>query len=164
ELASIPCAYSTAESLLHRANVKSGERILITGASGGGGSAAVQLARRRGATVIGIAGTSKADQVRALGADRVIPRGERLLKHLGKGAVDVVIDVAAGPVFPELLDVLKRGGRYAVSGAIAGPIVELDMRTLYLKDLTFFGCTFQDDVVFENLVSYIERGEIKPNI
>jgi NADPH:quinone reductase-like Zn-dependent oxidoreductase len=59
---------------------------------------------------------------------------------------------------------LRRGGRYAVSGAIAGPIVELDVRTLYLKDLAFFGCTFQDDIVFENLVSYIERGEIKPNI
>ena len=62
------------------------------------------------------------------------------------------------------MDVLKRGGRYAVAGAIAGPIVELDVRTLYLKDLTFFGCTFQEDVVFENLVSYVERGEIRPNV
>jgi NADPH:quinone reductase-like Zn-dependent oxidoreductase len=40
--------------------------------------------------------------------------------------------------------------------------VTLDVRTLYLKDLTFFGCTFQEDLVFENLVSYIERGEIRP--
>ena len=70
--------------------------------------------------------------------------------------------MAAGPGFRELLDVLKKGGRYAVAGAIAGPIVELDVRSLYLKDLTFFGCTFQDDVIFENLVSYIERGEIRP--
>ena len=46
--------------------------------------------------------------------------------------------------------------------AVAGPIVELDLRTLYLKDLSLFGCTFQDDVVFENPVSYIERGEIRP--
>ena len=57
---------------------------------------------------------------------------------------------------------LRRGGRYATAGAIAGPMVELDVRTLYLKDLSFFGCTFQDDVVFENLVSYIEKGEVKP--
>ncbi|MBY4609201.1 alcohol dehydrogenase family protein [Rhizobium sp. 9T] len=162
ELASIPCAYSTAEGMLHRAGVGKGDHVVITGASGGVGSAAIQLAKRRGATVTAIVGLSKADQVRGLGADRVVPRGESLVGHLGRDGVDVVIDVTAGPSFPELLDILKRGGRYAVAGAIAGPIVELDVRTLYLKDLSFFGCTFQDDVVFENLVSYIESGEIRP--
>lgn len=64
--------------------------------------------------------------------------------------------------WPSLLDVLKRGGRYTAAGAIAGPIVEFDVRTLYLKDLSFFGCTFQEDVVFENLVTYIENAEIRP--
>ncbi|MBY5437670.1 alcohol dehydrogenase family protein [Rhizobium leguminosarum] len=162
DLASIPCAYSTAEGMLHRAGVGTGDHVVITGASGGVGSAAIQLAKRRGATVTAIVGLSKADQVRGFGADRVVPRGESLVGHLGRDGVDVVIDVTAGPSFPELLDILKRGGRYAVAGAIAGPIVELDVRTLYLKDLSFFGCTFQDDVVFENLVSYIERGEIRP--
>ena len=162
ELASIPCAYSTAENMLHRADVGSGEQVVITGASGGVGSAAIQLAKRRGANVTAVCGAGKADQVRALGADRIVPRAESLVEHLGRETVDVVIDVAAGPAFPELLQILKRGGRYAVAGAIAGPIVELDVRTLYLKDLSFFGCTFQDDVVFENLVAYIERGEIRP--
>lgn len=164
ELASMPCAWSTAEGMLHRAGVKAGETVLITGASGGVGSAAVQLARRRGATVIGVAGEAKADQVLALGASRVVARGASLVAELGSDSVDVVIDIAAGPGFPELPEVLKRGGRYAVAGAIAGPIVELDVRNLYLKDLTFFGCTYYDDVVFENLVSYIERGEIRPNV
>lgn len=162
ELATLPCAYSTAEGLLHRANVQSGERVLITGASGGVGSATVQLAKRRGAEVIAIAAPSKAEEVRALGADRVIPREESVLGHLGRGSVEVVIDLVAGPQWPELLDVLRRGGRYAVAGAIAGPIVQLDVRTLYLNDLSFFGCTFQEDVVFENLISYVERGEIRP--
>ncbi|HSX76523.1 MAG TPA: alcohol dehydrogenase family protein [Shinella sp.] len=162
ELASMPCAYSTAEGMLHRANVGRGEHVLITGASGGVGSAAIQLARRRGATVTAVAGRDKAEPLLALGADRVLPRGESIAGTLGNETVDVVLDVAAGPGFGELLDVLKKGGRYAVAGAIAGPIVELDVRTLYLKDLTFFGCTFQDDAVFENLVSYIERGEIRP--
>ncbi|HJP67909.1 MAG TPA: alcohol dehydrogenase family protein [Sphingomicrobium sp.] len=164
ELASIPCAYSTAEGMLHRANVAANEQVLITGASGGVGSAAVQLAKRRGATVIAVAGKGKMDDVKALGADRMIPRGDSISQALGAGSVDVVLDVTAGPDFPDLLDVLKRGGRYAVAGAIAGPIVELDVRTLYLKDLSLFGCTFQEDVVFENLVSYIERGEIRPVI
>lgn len=164
ELASVPCAYSTAEGMVHRARVGKGEHVLITGASGGVGSAAIQLAKRRGARVTAIAGQNKAEQLKALGADHVIPRGDRLADHIDAQSVDVVLDVVAGAAFPELLQVLKRGGRYAVAGAIAGPIVELDVRTLYLKDLTFFGCTFQEDEVFENLISYIERGEIRPNV
>jgi NADPH:quinone reductase-like Zn-dependent oxidoreductase len=164
ELGSIPCAYSTAENMLHRARVKAGERILITGASGGVGAAAIQLANRRGAHIIAVGGHNKADQMLALGASQVIPRGESLARHLEKGTVDVVLDLVAGPAFPELLDALRKGGRYAVAGAIAGPIVELDVRTLYLKDLSFFGCTFQEDKVFTNLITYIERGEIRPHI
>jgi len=92
----------------------------------------------------------------------VIDRNADLLAELGNEAVDVVADVVAGDKWPTLLEILKRGGRYVTSGAIAGPIVELDVRTLYLKDLSLFGSTFQPDQVFENLVSYIERGEIRP--
>ena len=64
--------------------------------------------------------------------------------------------------FPCWANVLVIGGRYVASGAIAGPIVELDVRTLYLKDLTLMGSTVQPREVFENLVSYIEAGEITP--
>ncbi len=162
ELASIPCAYSTAENMLHRAGVADGERVLVTGASGGVGSAAVQLARRRGASVVAVCGRKKFDAVRDLGADRVIDRDEDPSAALGESSVDVVVDLVAGPGWPSLLDVLKRGGRYACAGAIAGPVVTFDVRTLYLKDLTLVGCTFQEDVVFDNLVRYIERGEIRP--
>ncbi|UTW13087.1 alcohol dehydrogenase family protein [Marinobacterium rhizophilum] len=162
ELASFPCAYSTAEGMLERAQLQAGERVLITGASGGVGSAAVQLARRRGAYVIAVCGAQKRDDVLALGADEVIARGDNLVTALGADSVDVVVDLVAGPQWPQLCDVLRRGGRYAVSGAIAGPLVELDVRTLYLKDLTFLGCTWQPKKVFENLIGYIERGEIRP--
>ena len=159
---SIPCAYSTAENLLHRADLKSGERVLITGASGGVGSAAVQLAKRRGAFVIAVAGVAKHDDVRALGADQLISRGTDLVAAIGAEAVDLVVDLVAGPDWPMLLDVLQRGGRYATSGAIAGPMVELDIRALYLKNLTFLGCTYQEKIVFTNLVAYIEAEEIRP--
>lgn len=163
ELASVPCAYSTAENMLHRAGVGA-ERVLVTGASGGVGSAAVQLAKRRGAEVIALCGAAKADEVRALGADRIVERGADLVGALGRNAVDVVIDMVGGPGFATLLDVLRLGGRYAIAGAIAGPICELDLRTVYLKDLTLYGCTFQEDVVFSNLVKYIEAGEIRPAV
>ncbi|KAF2626365.1 NAD(P)-binding protein [Macroventuria anomochaeta] len=164
ELGSVPCAYSTAENMIHRSRVTSGETVLITGASGGVGAAAIQLCKRRGAKVIAVAGADKKSKMQELGADRVISRDSSIVAALGKMSVEVVLDVVAGPSFPELLEVLKKGGRYATAGAIAGPIVELDVRTLYLKDLSFFGCTFQDDEVFANLVSYIEKGEIKPHI
>jgi NADPH:quinone reductase-like Zn-dependent oxidoreductase len=161
ELASIPCAYSTAENMLHRARVEA-ERVLITGASGGVGSAAVQLAKRRGATVIALSSIAKKAEVLALGADQVLDRKADLIAELGTGSIDVVIDLVAGEQWPSFLEVLRRGGRYATAGAIAGPICQIDVRTLYLKDLTLMGCTFQEDEVFANLISYIEAGEIRP--
>ena len=161
ELASIPCAYSTAENMLHRAGVGA-ERVLISGASGGVGSAAVQLAKWRGAKVIALSSAARAADVKALGADQVLDRSADLVAELGAGSIDVVIDLVAGHQWPSFLDVLRRGGRYAVAGAIAGPIAQIDVRTLYLKDLTLVGCTFQEDEVFANLIRYIEAGEIRP--
>ena len=162
ELASIPCAFSTAENLLERSDVKEGEVVLITGASGGVGSAAIMLAKRRGARVVAVASEAKARMVQEIGTDEVIHREDKLIDSIDNESIDVVIDLVAGESWGELLEVLKKGGRYAASGAIAGPIVELDVRTLYLKDLVLIGCTFQDRQVFQNLIGYIERNEIKP--
>lgn len=162
ELASFPCSYSTAENMLTRANLQAGETVLVTGASGGVGSATVQLARARGARVIAITSTAKADALRSLGAERTLPRDADLVSELGIGSVDVVVDLVAGPTWPSLLGVLRSGGRYAVAGAIGGAMVELDVRTLYLKDLSFFGCTVLEPQVFANLIGRIERSEIRP--
>ena len=91
-----------------------------------------------------------------------MPRSADLVPALGAQSVDVAVDNVAGPGFGAVLEVLRRGGRYASSGAIAGPLVDLDMRTFYLKDITLIGCTAWDEPVFPNLISYIERGEIRP--
>lgn len=162
ELASFPCSYSTAENMLTRAAVKAGETVLVTGASGGVGSAAVQLASARGARVVAVTSASKAEKLKALGANVTLDRDADYVSALGAGQVDVVIDLVAGPKWPSLLDVLRPGGRYAVAGAIAGPLVELDVRTLYLKDLSFFGCTVLEPEVFGNLIKRVERGDIAP--
>jgi NADPH:quinone reductase-like Zn-dependent oxidoreductase len=161
ELASFPCAYLAAENMLTRAAVTAGERVLVTGASGGVGSAAVQLGRRRGATVIALAEPSKAAAIAELGASRVLPRDTDLLAAVGRESIDAVVDVVGGERFAQLLEVLVRTGRYAVAGAIAGALVGLDLRTLYLKDLSLLGCTIPPPEVFANLVGYIERGEIR---
>ncbi|MEX1236616.1 MAG: alcohol dehydrogenase family protein [Roseovarius sp.] len=162
ELATIPCAYGTAENMVHRAGVQAGMRVLVPGASGGVGSAVVQLAIRRGAEVIAITSAGKRDAISRIGADRVLTRGDDPLEELGAECVDAVIDNVAGPEFATMLKLLRRGGRYASSGAIAGPVVSLDMRDMYLKDITLIGCTAWDEPIFANLISYIERGEIRP--
>ncbi|HUO96406.1 MAG TPA: alcohol dehydrogenase family protein [Steroidobacteraceae bacterium] len=164
ELASFPCAYSAAENMLTRAGVAAGETVLVTGASGGVGSAAVQLARRRGARVLAIASRPKLAAVAALGAEQVLERDAPLVATLGRESLDAVVDVVGGTGFADCLELLRRGGRYAVAGAIAGPRVALDLRTLYLKDLKLLGCTILEPEVFGNLIGYIERGEIRAEV
>jgi NADPH:quinone reductase-like Zn-dependent oxidoreductase len=162
ELASFPCSYSTAENLLTRAQVTTNDRVLVTGASGGVGSAAIQLAQARGAEVIAVTSPAKAPALLALGATQTIARGDCLVQALGSNSVDVVVDLVAGAQWPEFLEVLRPRGRYAVAGAVGGPLVELDVRTLYLKDLSFFGCTVLGPEVFANLITLIEHERIKP--
>ena len=123
-------------------------------------SASVQLAARRGAHVVAMASRSKFEEVRALGAHELVERGEALEPE----SCDVVIDNVAGPGFPAALEAVRRGGCLVTSGAIAGPIVDLDVRTLYLRDIRLIGCTAWDEPVFPNLVGYIERGEIRPRV
>jgi NADPH:quinone reductase-like Zn-dependent oxidoreductase len=122
----------------------------------------VQLARLRGARVIAVTTRAKAGDVLALGAEQFIERNASPAEALGRESMDVVVDVVGGAAFTGLLDVLKRGGRYAVSGAIAGPMVPLDLRTLYLKDLSLLGCTVTTPAVFSRLVSLIQGGALRP--
>jgi NADPH:quinone reductase-like Zn-dependent oxidoreductase len=162
ELATFPCSYSTGEHMLHRVRLSGGDKIVIPGASGGVGSALVQLAKRRGAWVLAITSKAKMGAIRELGADAVLDRNQKNLEHqvqeiLPGGEVDVVADVVGGTGFSMCFNLLCRGGRYVTSGAIAGPIVELDLRTLYLKDLEMHGATVMPVGVFKNLVSYIDK-------
>ncbi|MEM9579493.1 MAG: alcohol dehydrogenase family protein [Pseudomonadota bacterium] len=163
ELATFSCSYSTAEGMLTRADVTDRDTVLVPGASGGVGGALVQLAKRRGARVIAMASEPKHDEVQKLGPDRILPRNPvNLRAALGDEKITVVADVVGGDDWPMLIDSLERGGRYTCSGAIAGPMVELDLRTFYLRDLTFTGSTVIDPEVMQNLIKYIEAGDIKP--
>ena len=162
ELAVVPCSFGTAENMLARAGVRRGQHVVVTGASGGVGSAAVQLARLRGAEVTAITSESKAARVRDLGATRVVLRD--LTAVLEEQSADVVVDNVSGPGLDRLLAVLRRGGVYVSSGAIAGPDVGFDKRTFYLRDLTLMGCTAWDEPVFPALVDYLERDEVRPPV
>ena len=167
ELATFSCSYSTAEGMLSRAQVGAEDVVLVTGASGGVGSALIQLANRRGARVVALASEAKHADIAPLKPAALLPRAPADLKGalrqaIGQDHVSVVADIVGGDFFPTVIDVLGRGGRYTCSGAIGGPIVELDLRTFYLRDLTFTGSTVVSPQIFRDLLGYIERGEVKP--
>lgn len=165
ELASLPTAATTAMRMLGRAGLVAGETVLVTGASGGVGSAAVQIAVDRGARVVAVAGEAKHAAITALGADVVIGRDADLpdaLRAHGIEVVDVVADVVAGPSFGDLLRVLGPLGRYVVAGAIAGPVVETDLRTVYLRQLTLVGSSFGTHADFAAVVDLANRGALRP--
>lgn len=169
ELATFPIAYQTAENMLTRAHAHEDDIVLIPGASGGVGSALVQLAKRRGARVVAVCSADKKRKITALGADAVFSREEMaddpaaaLQTAIGRATISLVADVVGGDCFPQWIECLAPGGRYTCAGAIAGPIVSLDLRTFYLHDLTFTGATISPPDVFPRLVKYIESGEIRP--
>ncbi len=158
EIAAVPCAYGTAFNLLTRAGIGPGDRVLVTGASGGVGLAAIALAKLKGARVTGVASAAKQDAVRAAGADAIFDRDETP----EAGAFTAAIDVVGGAGWSRIIDALAPGGRYAVSGAIAGPIVEADLRRLYLNDLTIYGCTYTPHEVFAELIRLVNAGRVRP--
>ncbi len=166
ELASFACSWSTAEHMLQRVNLSAGETIAVPGASGGVGSALVQLAKLRGADVVAVAGATKLERVLELGADSAVAREAdnpvAAAVEANGGLFDAVADVVGGADFGGWLEALNRGGRYVTSGAIAGPVVDLDLRTLYLRDLQLHGATVYEPKVFADLVGYIERDQVRP--
>jgi NADPH:quinone reductase-like Zn-dependent oxidoreductase len=168
ELAGLACSWSTAMHMLHRAGLSTGQRIAVTGASGGVGSALVRLATLRGAEVTAVAGRHKLDAVAGFGAHHLVEREHddvpAAARAAAGGPFDVVADIVGGSDCGGWLEVLARGGRYVTSGAIAGPVVELDLRTLYLNDLELYGATVFEPQVFADLVALVNAGDVVPTI
>ena len=166
ELATFACAYGTAENLIDCTGLSKGETIAISGASGGVGSAAIQLARIREATVIAISSPGKKQGLLELGADYVVSRNSTHLKseitNLAGGEIDVAADVVGGDMFSLLIDCLRQGGRYASSGCISGPMVQFDLRKLIYRDLQISGATVIPPGSFARLLKYIQDERLKP--
>lgn len=167
QLATFMTAHLTAEHMLNRVELSANETILVTGASGGVGSALVQLAHARGARVIAVIGKGKEGQLADLGVAGVIFRGEpdfagEIQRQLSSSTVDVVADIVGGEQVSRLLELLRVGGRYVTAGAIAGPMVTLDWRKLYLKHLTVLGSTMGTQHEAKQIVAYVALGRLKP--
>lgn len=167
ELATFPTSYDTAEEMLERTRLAKGETVLITGAAGGVGTALIQLSLIRGARVIAIAGASKEERIRALGAHEFVARETDDVRGaiealVGEQAVDVVADVVGGPIFGDLLKLLCRGGRYSTAGALAGPVQPMDLRDLIYKDLEMYGITCPTPETFARVIRHVASGKLRP--
>ncbi len=142
--AALPVAYTTAEHLLSRAEVRSGERVLIFGATGGVGTALLLRSHRRQARVFAVTGSAgAADALLAMGAEGVYLR-PGLTPLAGSPPlperVDAVLDSVGKEALPPGLARLRKGGRYAYCGVTSGNQVTLDLRPIYARQIAILGC------------------------
>ncbi len=166
ELGALPIAYGTALGMLERGGVGEDDTVLVTGASGGVGLAAVQLAVARGARVVAVCSAPKAAAVLEAGAHEVVDRGRGSVvadvRDLAPDGIDCAVDLVAGPVLGEGLTLLRPGGRWVVAGALGGARVELDVRHLYLANQALVGSTMHTPAVFRRLVDLARAGQVHP--
>ncbi len=147
EAACLPIAFGTAwRMLVTHASVKPGQDVLVHGASGGVGLAAVQIAKLAGARVFATASTAaKLDCVKALGADVLInyvedPEWDVTLRRLtAKRGVDVIVETIGAATWARSIRALGKGGRLVASGATSGPIGPTDIRYLFRREHTIQG-------------------------
>jgi len=166
EIATFACAYGTAENLIECTGLGDNETVIVSGASGGVGSATIQLAKIRNARVIALSGPGKERALLDIGADHVVSRHEpdveKRIREIAGAGIDVAVDVVGGEIFTLLINCLRPGGRYSSSGCIAGPMVQFDLRKLVYRDLQLTGATVIPAGTFGKLVHYIEAEKLKP--
>ncbi len=160
QLACLPTAYGTALGMVNRAECSAVERVIVTGASGGVGMAAVQLLVDRGCHVVARTSEAKRDLVARLGVDEMSVRGVDDVASIAP--VDAVVDVVGGDEFGPMIDRLRDGGRLVTAGAIAGAVVPFDIRRLYLHHRRIIGSTMHTPDDFAELSRIAVAGGIEP--
>jgi NADPH:quinone reductase-like Zn-dependent oxidoreductase len=157
-------------ALFGRGGLEPGERVLVTGASGGVATAAIQLARHAGAHVIALtSGAESARRVLELGAHEAVDRtaGDpaRLLREAaGRRGVDLVVDSVGEVLWDALVRVLAPGGRLVCYGATTGHRGATDLRHVFWKQLSILGTTMGSPADFTRVMELVFRGEVAPVI
>lgn len=171
EAAAVPVAGLTAlQGLRDWGRLRSGDRVLINGASGGVGTFAVQIAKALGAEVTGVCSAHNVEQTKDIGADRVIDYTREDFVESG-GEYDVLFDVPGNRSLAECRSVLKPGGTYVLVGGSkgrwVGPLPRLagmNLRSVFTDMKTGNGVAERRLDDLQTLRAMLESGEIKPVI
>jgi NADPH:quinone reductase-like Zn-dependent oxidoreductase len=156
--------------LVTRGGLRAGERVLITGGSGGVATAAVQLARIAGAEVFVLtSGEENVGRLLSLGAHRVIDRNARevgplLRETLGSRGVDLILDSVGEAIWGDLLRALAPQGRLVTYGATSGPRAPTDLRHVFWKQLSILGTSMGSPADFQAVMKVVFGGTVKPVI
>jgi NADPH:quinone reductase-like Zn-dependent oxidoreductase len=166
--AAAPLVFLTAwRALKTQARLAPGNTVLITGASGGVASAAIQIAKHLGARVFALTTAENVESVRALGADVVYDRNagdfsRQIWKDTDKRGVDVVLDSVGEAIWQQCVRALVRGGRLISYGGTTGPRAELDIRTLFWKQIEIIGTTMANRQEFREAMELVFNGTLNP--
>lgn len=169
EWAAVPLVFLTAwHMLITRAGLKKGESVLIHAAGSGVGSAAIQIAKYVGARVLTTVGSDeKIKRARALGADEVINyekndfsvEVKRLTRNRG---ADVVFEHIGPTTFQKSLAALARKGRLVTCGVTSGPMVVMDLRFLFVRQLSLFGSYMGGMKELRTVIRLLHKGKLRP--
>jgi NADPH:quinone reductase-like Zn-dependent oxidoreductase len=168
--AAAPLVFLTAwRGLLSRGRLVAGESVLITGASGGVATAAIQIAKHLGAKVFAVTTTEHVERVRSLGADVVYDRtavdySKEVWRDTGKRGVDLILDSVGEATWSGNVRCAARAGRIVVYGATTGPRLESDARIVYWKQLDILGTTMASHREFREAMKLVFSGAVEPVI
>jgi NADPH:quinone reductase-like Zn-dependent oxidoreductase len=169
------CSYQTAMHMLTSANIKAGERVLVTGASGGVGTALIQLCRIMGAIPYALSKQDKAAALLELGAEAVLDRSDmdsfvdRVKAETDGKPIDAVMDLVGGEMTDVFIDTMifdmnarSTYPRLSIAGASGGNISEILWTRIYLYQVQIFGVSHGTREEAEQLMAWIREGQLKP--
>ncbi|WP_040982831.1 zinc-binding dehydrogenase [Oceanobacillus jeddahense] len=169
--AALPIAYGTAwRMLITKGKLQANETIVILGASGGVGNAAVLIAKLAGANVIVAAGSEeKLQKLKELGADHLINYnevdfGKEVWMLTNKQGADVIVDYTGKATWPKSILATKKGGRILTCGATTGFDAVTDLRYVWTREITIQGSNGWEQKDLETLLDLVKKGKLDPII
>jgi NADPH:quinone reductase-like Zn-dependent oxidoreductase len=169
QAASVPLVFLTAwHMLVSRARIKAGDSVLVLGGGSGVGSAAIQICKMLGATVIATAGDeAKLEKSRDLGADHVVNHyqqkiADEVRRITSKAGVDIVFEHVGAATWDDSIRSLRPGGTLVTCGATTGPDAKIDLRVLFARQISLLGSYMGTMGDLHEVLKHVFGGKLKP--